>query len=94
MEFEWEPFKSQTWVSVVVKLKANKCYQELLYSLSSYINLLNLLNLQGFGSVLGSWPLAGFRPLAPDPDLWPTPTLKGVLVLVLVFDQSFGQLSG
>ena len=31
----------------VVRLKANKYYQELLYSLSSYINLLNPLNLQG-----------------------------------------------
>ena len=32
---------------LVIRLKANKYYQELLYSLSSYINLLNLLNLQG-----------------------------------------------
>ena len=24
---------------------------------------------------VGSWPLAGFRPLAFDPDLWPTPNL-------------------
>ena len=65
MEFERELFKSQTWVSVVVRLKANKYYQELLCFLSSYINLLNLLNLQG----LRGRPLAGSRPLAPDPDL-------------------------
>ena len=31
----------------VLKLKANKSYQELFYFLSSYINLLNLLKLQG-----------------------------------------------
>ena len=55
MEFERELFESQTWVSVVVRLKANKYYQELLCSLSSYINLLNLLNLQGLrGRLLAS----------------------------------------
>ena len=32
---------------LVVKLKANKCYQELLRSLSSYINLLNIRLLLG-----------------------------------------------
>ena len=42
---------------LVVRLKADKCYQELLCSLSSYINLLNLLNLQG----LHSWLLAPGR---------------------------------
>ena len=41
---------------LVVRLKANKYYQVLLCSLSSYINLLNLLNLQGLCS----------RLLAPD----------------------------
>ena len=40
MEFERELFESQTWVTVVVRLKANKYYQELLRYLSSYINLL------------------------------------------------------
>ena len=41
-------------------------------------------------------PLAGSKPLAPDPDLRPLTNsdLKGVLVLVLVFNQSFGQSSG
>ena len=48
MQFEQELFKSQTRMSVVVRLKANKYYQGLLCSLSFYINLLNLLNLQGF----------------------------------------------
>ena len=37
---------------LVVKLKANKCYQKLLYFLSSFINLLNLLYLQGLRSRL------------------------------------------
>ena len=68
---------------LVVRLKANKCYQKLLCYLSSYINLLNLLNLKA--SAVGSWPLAGSRPLAPDPDLRPL----AVLVLVLVFGQLF-----
>ena len=38
---------SQRRCQLVVRLKANKCCQELLCSLSSYINFLNLLNLQG-----------------------------------------------
>ena len=42
---------------LVVSLKANKYYQELLCSLSSYINFLNLLNLQ----VLHGWLLAPGR---------------------------------
>ena len=41
----WE-FKRRC--QLVVRLKANKCYQELLCFLSSYINLQILLNLQGF----------------------------------------------
>ena len=68
---------------MVVKLKANEYYPELLSSLSSYINLLNLLNLKA--SAVGSWPLAGSRPLVPDSDLRPL----AVLVLVLAFGQSF-----
>ena len=65
---------------LVIRLKANKCYQELLCYLSSYINLLNLLNLKA--SAVGSWPLAGSRPLAPDPDLWPTLNLWRCLYLL------------
>ena len=42
---------------MIVRLKANEYYQELLYSLSFYINLLNLLNLQG----LRGWLLAPGR---------------------------------
>ena len=72
---------------LVIRLKANKYYQELLCSLSSYINLLNLLNLQGLCDWLlapgrfqtcSSWsrPLTNSKPLT-------------VLVFVLVFGQSF-----
>ena len=68
---------------LVVRLKANKYYPKLLSSLSSYINLLNLLNLKA--SAVGSWPLAGTKLLAPDLDLRPW----AVLVLVLAFGQSF-----
>ena len=64
---------------LIVRLKVNKYYPELLIFLSSYINLLNLLNLKA--SAVGSWPLAGSRPLAPDPDLRPL----AILVLVLAF---------
>ena len=35
-----------------------------------------------------------FRSLAPDLELWPTPNLNKVLVLIFVFNQLFGQLSG
>ena len=77
---------------LVIRLKANKCYQELLCSLSSYINLLSLLNLQG----LCGWLLAPGR--FPTSSPWSKPlinsNLKGVLVLVLMFDQLFGQSSG
>ena len=52
---------------LVVRLKANKCYQKLLNSLSFYINFLNFLNLKAF--VVGSCPLAGSRPLVSNPDL-------------------------
>ena len=34
--------ESQTYMSLIVRLNANKCYQELLCYLSSYINLLNI----------------------------------------------------
>ena len=44
--------------------------------------------------MVGSWPLAGSRPPAPNPNLWPTPTLRRMLELVLVIDQLFDQLSG
>ena len=77
---------------LVIRLKANECYQKLLCSLSSYINLLNLLNLQGLHNQL----LAPGRFQTSSP--WSRPLtnskLKEVLVLVLVFDQSFGQLFG
>ena len=72
---------------LVVRLKVNKYYQELLCSLSSYINLLNSLNFQGLRNRLlapgrfqtsSPWSrsLTNSKPLA-------------VLVLVLVFGQSF-----
>ena len=68
---------------LVVRLKANKYYPELLNFLSSYINLLNLLNLKA--SAVDSWPLAGSKPLALDLDLKPL----AILVFVLAFGQSF-----
>ena len=37
-----DSWRVKRWCQLVVKLKANKCYQELLYSLFSYINLLNI----------------------------------------------------
>ena len=45
---------------------------------------------------LAPGPLAGSRPLAPDPDLraLTNSDFKGVLGLVLVFNQLFGQSSG
>ena len=52
---------------LVIRRKANKCYPELLCYLSSYINLLNLLNLQGLRRRF--LVLAGPRPLPSDPDL-------------------------
>ena len=68
---------------LVVKLKANKCYQKLLCYLSSYINLLNIklcgwLQAPGRFQTFSPWSRThiGSRPLA-------------VLALVLVFGQSF-----
>ena len=55
---------------LVVRLKANKCYQELLCYLFSYINLLNQQT-----SLVDSRLLAGFRPLAPDLELSPVSNL-------------------
>ena len=54
---------------LIVRLKANKCYQEWLCYLSFYIDFLNIR--------LCSWlePLAGSRSLAPDPVLTPVPDL-------------------
>ena len=48
---------------LMVRLKTNKYYQELLYYLSSYINFLNIRFF-----AIGSRLLAVFRPLTPDPD--------------------------
>ena len=73
---------------LVVRLKANKYYQELLCSWCSYINLLSFLNLQG----LRSWLLALSR--FQNPSSWSrlmtNSILKEVLVLLLVFNQLFG----
>ena len=72
---------------LVVRLKANKCYQELPCSLSFYINFLNFLNLQAFCSWLQtpgrfqtsspqSIPLVNFRP-------YPIPSaILAVIVIV------------
>ena len=68
---------------LVIRLKANKYYPELLSSLSSYINLLNFLNFKA--SAVSFWLLIGSKPLAPDPNLRPL----AVLVLVLAFGQLF-----
>ena len=72
-------WKSKRRCELVITLKANKYYLELLSSLTSYINLLNFLNLKA--SAVGFWPLAGSIPLAPDPNL----RLLAVLVLVFAF---------
>ena len=60
---------------LIVRLKANKAirncsalYLPISTSWTSWIFK---------ASVIGSWPLAGFMPLALDPDLWPTPNSKG-----------------
>ena len=74
-----QTFWAKCRCQLVVKLKANKYYPELLSFLSSYVNLQDLK-----ASPVGSWPLAGSKPLAPDPDLRP------LAILVLVF--AFGQL--
>ena len=58
-------FRAKRRCQLVVRLKANVCYQELLCFLSFYINLLKLLNLQR-NCLLA---LAGSRPLALDPEL-------------------------
>ena len=84
--------KSKRKYQLVVRLKANKCYQELLCCLSSYINLLNLLNFQGLCSRF--LDPGRFQTSSP----WSRPLtnsdLKGVLIFVLVFDKLFSQLSG
>ena len=76
---------------LVVRLKVNKCYQELLCSLSSYINPLNLLNLQGLRNQLQA--PGRFQISSPWSRSLTNSDLKGVLVLVLVFVQSLGQLA-
>ena len=72
---------------LIVRLKANKCYQEWLCFLSFYINLLNLLNLQ----VLYSRLLASGRFQTSSPWFRPLTNSKplAVLILVLLFGQSF-----
>ena len=72
---------------LVVRLKANKYYQELLCSLSSYIKLLNVLNLQG----LCNWLLAPGRFQTCSPWSRPLTNSKPLagLILVLVFGQLF-----
>ena len=77
---------------MVVRLKANECYQELLRYLSSYINLLNQQ-----ASLVGSRPLAGSKTLAPDSELSPVLDLVpmlAVIVIVLVFVQTFAIILG
>ena len=71
----------------VVRLKANKCYQELLCFLSSYINLLDLLNLQG----LRHWFLTSGRFHTSSPWSRPLTNSKSPAVFLLVFvsGQSF-----
>ena len=85
--YKWAEFNGTDSLRVkgrcqlVVRLKANKCYQGLIYYLSSYINLLNLLNLQ---SLCGRLLTPGqFQTSSP----WSRPLT--VLVLILVFSQLF-----
>ena len=58
---------SQHRCQLVVRLKANKCYQKLFSFLSFYINLLNSFNLRA--SAVSAWPLPGSKPLAPNLNL-------------------------
>ena len=87
--YKWAQFNGADSLRVkrkyqlVVKLKANKYYPKLLSFLSSYINLLNLLNLKA--CAVGFWPLTNSRSLALNPDLRPL----AVPVLILAFGQLF-----
>ena len=65
--YQWAEFNNADFSRVkcrcqlIVKLKANKYYQELFFFLSSYINFLNLLNCQRpLWLAPGPWPVLDF----------------------------------
>ena len=72
---------------LVVRLKANKCYQELLCFLSSYMNLVKLLNFQGLrGRLLTT---GRFQTSSPWSKLLTNYKTLAMLVLVFMFGQLF-----